>query len=277
MPTLTVDGLALHVRERGAGPTLLLLHSAGNTGAQWDALGSWLDHDFRLCAPDLFDCGATAAWPHDRAMHCDDVASLLTPLLLQAAPVHLVGHSFGGSVAMRLAASHPQCLRTLTLIEPGGYQLLQEAGREDLWLDFQQVVQDFRGAAARGDSDAAWGPFFALYCSHVAPWRALSASTRQAIGRKTPEQLRVYDAQQSNPTRLADIRRLPCPTLVIHGQTTREPQRVICELIAANAPLGQRAEVPGAGHMSPITHARQVAGLLRAHAEAAERPGVGRP
>lgn len=244
---------------------MLLVHSAGNTGAQWDALGTWLEDDFRLLAPDLYDCGATAAWKRDRAMGYDDVAALLSPLVWQGEPVHLVGHSFGGGVALRLAAAHPDSLRTLTLIEPGGYQLLQEAGREDLWLEFLHVMERFRSAAARDDQVAAWEPFFNLYCSHAAPWRALPEATRRAIMKKTPDQLRVYDAQASNPTRLRDIRRLPCPTLVIHGQATGEPERVICELIAANAPMGRRAEVSGAGHMAPLTHAQEVARLLRAH------------
>lgn len=66
--------VALHVRERGAGETVLLLHSAGNTGAQWDALGPWLENEFRLLAPDLHDCGATAAWNQDPLQPCRAMA-----------------------------------------------------------------------------------------------------------------------------------------------------------------------------------------------------------
>ncbi|MDD2729530.1 alpha/beta hydrolase [Malikia sp.] len=265
MPTLDVDGVSLHVRERGAGETVLLLHSAGNTGAQWTALGDALGDGVRLLAPDLYDCGATSSWTQEREMDYDDVARLLSPLLRQNGPLHLVGHSFGGGAALRLATAHPECVRTLTLIEPGAYQLLQETGRDDLWRDFQQVMEDFRCAVTEGDPDTAWALFFDAYCSHVPPWHELPETTRQAIKKKTPALLRVYGAQASNPTRLSDIRRLACPTLVIHGQTTQKPERVVCELIAANAPLGRRAEVPEAGHMAPLTHAQSVAGLLRAH------------
>lgn len=244
---------------------MLLLHSAGNTGAQWTALGDALGDGFRLLAPDLYDCGATSAWTQDREMGYDDVARLLSSLVQQNGPLHLVGHSFGGGVALRLAAAHPECLRTLTLMEPGAYQLLQEAGRDDLWLDFQRVMADFRRFVAEGDPDAAWALFFDAYCSHVGPWRALPETTRQAIKKKTSNQLRVYGAQASNPTRLSNIRRLACPTLVIHGQASQEPERMVCELIGANAPLGRSVEVPEAGHMAPLTHAQAVAGLLRAH------------
>lgn len=259
-----MDGVALHVRERGTGEPVLLLHSAGNTGAQWNALADALGRGFHLLAPDLYDCGATAAWTQDREMAYDDVARLLSPLLQQHGPLHLVGHSFGGGVALRLAAAHPDSLRTLTLIEPGAYQLLQEGGRDDLWQNYLRIMGDFRSAVAAGQLDAAWETFFDLYCSHVAPWRALSESTRQAIIKKTPHQLRVYGAQASNPTRLRNIQQLACPTLVIHGETANEPERVLCELIAAQAPLGRSAVVMGAGHMAPLTHAPEVAALLRA-------------
>lgn len=265
MSTLNVDGVSLYVRERGRGQTVMLLHSAGNTGAQWKALGDALGDDFRLLAPDLYDCGATSAWTQNREMSYDDVESLLSPLLKQNGPLHLVGHSFGGGVALRLAAAYPEYLRTLTLVEPGAYQLLQEAGREDLWLDFQRVMDDFRRAVAEGDTDTAWTLFFDAYCSHVGPWLALPETTREVIKEKTPVQLRVYGAQASNPTRLCHIRQLACPTLLIHGQESHEPERVVCELIAANAPQGRIVEVPKAGHMVPLTHAHAVADLLRVH------------
>ncbi|MBZ0216592.1 MAG: alpha/beta hydrolase, partial [Fimbriimonadaceae bacterium] len=179
--------------------------------------------------------------------------------------VHLVGHSFGGGVALRLAAMHPAKLRSLTLIEPAAYQVLQEIGREDLWLEFLEVKDRFKEAAGRGDYETAWQPFFDYYCSHAAPWRMLPESTRLSIMRKTQAQLNVYEAQETNPTRLSDIRRLPCPTLVIQGECTHKPERGLCETIVANAPSGYGAVVAGAAHMVPLTHAEAVADLLRSH------------
>lgn len=280
MPTLDVDGVSLHVREHGSGEPVLLLHSAGNSGAQWTALGDALGDGFRLLAPDLYDCGRTSAWTQEREMGYDDVADLVTPLLTENGPLHVVGHSFGGGVALRLAATHPDYVRSLTLIEPGGYQMLQEAGRDDLWLHFKRVMDDFRQAVSKGDPDAAWAQFFEVYCSHLEPWHALPDSMRQAIKKKTPDQLRIYGAQASNPTRLSDIQRLACPTLLIHGQQSQEPERVLCQLIAANAPLGRSAEIPDAGHMAPLTHAQDVAEHLREHIApqtAKHDPGLRRP
>ena len=244
---------------------MVLLHSAGNTGAQWDALADHLDGEFSLFAPDLYDCGRTAKWTHPRAMSYDDHAALLAVWMLDHAPVHLVGHSFGGGVALRLAALHPDWLRSLTLIEPGAYQLLRDSGNELPWLEFLRVLQAFRSAVADGDLDRAWEVFFDSHCSHLPRWPDLPEPLRRAIRRRTPEQLRVYEAQESNPVRLEDIRRLTCPTLVIRGQDSDEAERTLCALIASLAPQGCLADVPGARHMLALTHAGDVARLLRSH------------
>ena len=244
---------------------MLLVHSAGNTGAQWDALAAFLENDFRLIAPDLYDCGATSAWKQDRPMGYDDVAALFSPLFRQRDKVHLVGHSFGGGVALRLAAAHREKIGTLTLIEPGGYQMLREVGREDLWSEFVEVKDRFKESASRGDYDGAWQPFFDYYCSHSVPWRMLAETTRQSIMGRTPAQLRVYAAQETNPTRLCDIERFAFPTLVIHGELTTRPELGVCEVIEANARSSYGARVPGAGHMVPLSHPREVADRIREH------------
>jgi pimeloyl-ACP methyl ester carboxylesterase len=269
MPTLKFGGTSLHFRERGSGETVLLIHSAGNTGTQWNAIASRLDEEFRLVTPDLYNCGGTSAWTENRPMGFDDEAALLAPLLQRCDVVHLVGHSFGGGVALRLAAAHAAQIRSLSLIEPAAYQVLREVGRDDLWLEFLEVKNRFQADARKGELDRAWQPFFDYYCSHADPWHTLPASVRSSIMQKTTTQLHVYEAQETNPTRLADLRRLSCPTLVIHGELTTAPERGLCEVIAANAPLGYGAEVAGAGHMLPLSHAAMVADLLRAHVQRA--------
>ena len=270
MPTLMIGSTALHYREHGSGEMLLLIHSAGNTGAQWDALSDLLGEEFHLLAPDLYDCGGTGAWPRHRPMSFDDEAALLAGLLDRIqGRVHLVGHSFGGGVALRLAASHGERIRSLTLIEPAAYQVIREVGREDLWLEFLRVKNCFQAAALRGDHEAAWQPFFDYYCGQSGSWRSLPNPVRTAIMQKTQAQLNVYAAQETNPTRLADIKRLSCPTLAIHGALTTLPEAGLCAVIAANAARGRSAAVEGAGHMLPLTHAAVVAQLIREHVHGA--------
>ncbi len=69
----------------------------------------------------------------------------------------------------------------------------------------------------------------------------------------------------SNPTTLADVRRVEVPTLVLCGEMTTPPERRMCEIIADAVPRARLAMVFAAGHMSPITHPREVAARIDKH------------
>ena len=88
--------------------TLICLHSSGSTGGQWAALRSQLETKLRVLTPDLHGHGAAPAWNGSDddivAADADKVAHLA-----QSVPgdIHLVGHSYGGAIALRVALYHP--------------------------------------------------------------------------------------------------------------------------------------------------------------------------
>ncbi|TXC97382.1 alpha/beta hydrolase [Streptomyces sp. ISID311] len=108
----------LHVVERGTGPRVVLVH--GGTpqgGAAAFTAQSPLARRWHLVLPDRPGHGATpAAGPHE---DFDQDADLLAPLLGEGA--HLVGHSYGGLVALGMAVRQPGQVRSLTLIEPPAF------------------------------------------------------------------------------------------------------------------------------------------------------------
>jgi pimeloyl-ACP methyl ester carboxylesterase len=69
----------------------------------------------------------------------------------------------------------------------------------------------------------------------------------------------------SNPTTIAALRPPPAPTLVLCGGNTTAPERRMCEIVAAAAPRAALAVLPGAGHMSPMTHPKEAAARIAAH------------
>jgi pimeloyl-ACP methyl ester carboxylesterase len=90
-------------------PTVLALHGWGRTRHDWsDALSG-----FDALAVDLPGFGATPEPPH--AWTVAEYADQLAPLLSADAPLVLVGHSFGGRVACRMAAANPAAVRALVL------------------------------------------------------------------------------------------------------------------------------------------------------------------
>ncbi len=137
--------LRYHVRQWGeAAPErvpLVLLHGWMDVAASWQFVVDALAQDHHVVAPDWRGFGlTTTAAPVDNYWFPDYLADL--DLLLDhyagSQPVHLVGHSMGGNVAMMYAGVRPQRIRRLVNLEGFGMPATQPGdapGRYALWID----------------------------------------------------------------------------------------------------------------------------------------------
>lgn len=116
MPFLNLSGLELHYRVQGTGPTLMLVHGLGSSGADWAFQASALAEHFRVVMPDLRGSGRSAAaqGPESVAQLADDLWRLLDHL--DAESVQLMGFSLGGAVATEMALQRPDDVQRLMTI-----------------------------------------------------------------------------------------------------------------------------------------------------------------
>lgn len=117
---VTASGVRLRVVERGAGPQLVLLHSLFMDHSTWSAVAAELSSDYRVITPDLPGYGesekpAPARFAYDVDAFTSAVADLYAALSLGRACV--VGHGLGGSIALTLAARHPELVSKLVVID----------------------------------------------------------------------------------------------------------------------------------------------------------------
>lgn len=113
------DGVTLNYLDwRGSGATIVFLHGGALTAHSWDLVCLGLRDRWRCLALDLRGHG-DSGWSDEYSIETavDDVATLLTHL--QTRRVHLVGNSLGGLVAAHFAASHPDTVISLTLVDVG--------------------------------------------------------------------------------------------------------------------------------------------------------------
>ena len=82
---------------------------------------------------------------------------------------------------------------------------------------------------------------------------------------QTAQTVEGFLSNLSNPTALDDCRRIPVPTTVVCGADTTAPDRRVTELLREAVPGCRYAVVPGAGHMSPLTHPEELARIVRDH------------
>ena len=117
-----LDGMRVHYRRDGHGPTLALLHGSGASLHIFEEMTRLLARNFEVLRIDLPGFGLTGPRP-DRDYSVGAYVSLLDRLLepLVADPFLLAGHSFGGQLAWTYALAHPDRLRGLVLMNATGY------------------------------------------------------------------------------------------------------------------------------------------------------------
>jgi pimeloyl-ACP methyl ester carboxylesterase len=117
----------LHVRARGHGDPLVLIHGAGTSGEIWRRVIEPLAQARRVFVPDVPGYGQSP--PIGSGFEFADVADRVAVGLRKAGvapPYDLVGHSLGGALALMLAARHPDRIRRLVLVAPAGFAPLPE-------------------------------------------------------------------------------------------------------------------------------------------------------
>lgn len=251
--------MTLHLRRFGDGPRLTLaLHPSLAHGGAFRALAAHLPERSFVC-PDLPGHGESPGWDGVADLH--DLSTAGAAGVLEAlGPVELIGHSFGGTVALRLALERPRLVRRLTLIEPVLFAAATQADRDALAAS----LSPFAAALARGDRHAAaaafqsvWGtgvPFEALPLAqqgYIADRIHLIAAADAALNADTPGLLR--------PGRLEG---LGMPVTLIRGGASPPIVAAIHAGLCARIAQAQDHVVAGAGHMLPLTHAAQVAALV---------------
>jgi len=171
-------------RESGAGPAVVCLHANASTSAQWRGLMVRLGDRRRLLAPDSYGCGQSPEWPSARTISLADEARLIAPVLASAgASFALVGHSYGGAIALRVACQMPEHVQALMLYEPTMFALIEADGPAPNEADgIRDAVAAAGALLDAGDGEAAARRFID-YWSGPGAWDQTPAERRPAIAR----------------------------------------------------------------------------------------------
>jgi 2-hydroxy-6-oxo-octa-2,4-dienoate hydrolase len=217
--TIDAGGITTNVLEAGDGPPVVLVHGSGPgvTGyANWRLTMPALAERFRVIAPDMVGFGYTerpAGLRCDVDTWADQVAGVLDALGLERASV--VGNSFGGAIALRLAARRPERVHKLVLMGSVGVPFPITEGLDAVW-GYQPSVENMRRIMDLFAHDVA------LISDELAEVR-YRASTEPGFQESyaalfpAPRQ-RWVDAMVTPDEQ---IRAIPHETLVVHGRDDR--------------------------------------------------------
>ncbi|WP_338871283.1 alpha/beta fold hydrolase [Myxococcus stipitatus] len=286
--SIPLDSLRVQALEAGPpdGPLVLLLHGFPELSESWrDVLPRLAAEGYHAVAPDLRGYGGTdrPRWGYDLDTLAQDVEQLAHHLQ-PGRPVHVVGHDWGGAIAYHLAATRPEVVATLTVVNCPHPSVLvrriwKPAQLRRSWYMFffqlpwlperllsahggQRVPWLIRRGMAPGTrmSDERLSPY-AANLSHPDAARAAVEYYRQSMrGLLNPAQARRM---------LRDYPRIRAPFRLVWAE---EDPALGRELTVDLEPYFEQppqvSYLPGVGHFAPLEAPEQVAARILEHLEA---------
>ena len=258
---LQIDGMNIECQDSGAGPALLFLPGSYSTAAAWRPIQRLLAPRWRVVTTSLLGYGESTD-----TRSADDCGMQHEVKLVQALcqhigqPVHLVGHSFGGTVALAAALAATVPVASLSLFEANPIDILRGRNGGALHLETLRMSRAFEAAVDAGEPDAPgriidfWGgtsAYSALpetvkgYCRSTAAVNVLDWRTAFAF----------------NVTG-GDCASLQLPVLLVRGERANAAMTGITTALQGCLPEARPHVVEGAGHFLVSSHAPACAALL---------------
>ena len=265
MPTENLAAGACYWREEGVGArSVFLVHCTLAHSGAWKGLFPYLAPECHMVAMDMPEHGRSGSWDRSRSWQRQTTEMAVALLERGAVPADLIGHSFGATVALRIAVERPDLVRSLTLIEPVFMSAAEESGRPEFQAHMNKH-RSFYTLVSKGENIAAAKMFAALWGADT-PWDALSAAqqTYQA------ERIAMIKAGGDSIVGtgpdyipLSKVAEISVPVLLMDGSKTDPVIPAVQEELQKALPDCRRVVVEGAGHMLPISHPEETARAIR--------------
>lgn len=257
----------LATMDAGSGEPVLLLHSSASSNRQWRGLTQTLFASHRVIAPDLPGYGRSPAWPADAPVSLGHHAALACNALPSGSgPVHVVGHSFGGAVALRFAQDFPHLVRSLTLYEPVAFWTLNAALTVERRLHnkIARVAEELRRTQAQGRPVYGIANFIDFWGGPNS-WNRLPGGVRSELVSRAGTIIADFDAIDAEERGLMPVRAVAAPALLLYGARSPEITVHIARRLATILPNATTRKIDDAGHMGPITHSHTVNPIIVKH------------
>lgn len=253
-----------------SGARVLMLHSSMSSRRQWVSLAKRLQSNYRVITIDLFGYGEAPTAPGARAFslqtEVNRVNSLLDAIVCPGETVHVLGHSYGGAVALRMAHAALNRVASLAVFEPTSFHLLN--GNADALHDIERVALLIDSAVELGTDCPAlpahatevlvdfWGGC-GTYCS-------INEPRKQSLVRELEKINLDFQALFTDKLSLDHFRDLPVPVSLMAGRNSPYVTRQIVAALSRALPWRETRWIE-AGHLAPITHAHLVDPIFEQH------------
>jgi len=252
-----VNGVDLGYLDQGAGAPVVFVHGAPGDCRAWEGQREVVAQRYRFIAPTQLYFG-TGRWQDDGARfsmgtHVDDLAALIAKL--DAGPVHVVGWSYGGGIALALVARQPEWVKSLFVFEPGLATFVTDpddarAAGEDR-KDMRAPALE---AAKTGDIVGAVRLLVDGVSGQPGTFDRLAPPMRSVLldnARTLPLSLSAPPPPLITCSQLEQIQ---VPVTIVRGELARSFYRIAAATAHRCIPASQLVILPGGRHWAPVEH-----------------------
>ena len=258
----------------GSGPTVVLVPGSCSTGAAWRSLISAWDSRFRCVTTSLLGYGGTAERRSTHDPSISHEADALEWVIRRASggSVHLVGHSFGGLVALAVALRNRVRLASLVIIEAPAVELLRERGEQQLYRAFRHMTEAYFAAYENGDAEAIAAMIdFYGGAGTFASW---PPRVRAYAVQMTAVNILDWASAYGFPLSAEALATIEIPTLVLRGGASHPAMQRANGLLFECMNRAALATIDCAAHFMIATHAGEVGRLIGEHVDGVESRGI---
>ena len=265
MANAHVNGVRLHYERTEDGtPPLVLVHGSWDSHHDWDAVVPTLAESFGVLTYDRRGHSASER-PAGQGSVREDVADLAALMEhVGMAPAWVVGNSFGGSIALRLAAQHGDMVLGVIAHEPPLFGLIADDPAMAAGLEEEEAAM--AGVVERIESDDHAGAAEAFIEAVLGPgaWSQFPRDAKETMIENAPtflDEARDPEQEAFDPAWLAAFHR---PVMLSLGSESPSRYRAIVTRLATALPHAEVVEFRGAGHVPHVTHPEDFVETTRA-------------
>ena len=255
---------------------VVALHSSASNSAQWKKLSIDLEGRFEVHAYDLPGYGKA---PLRADYSQTGTAKIAVPVIRKIEKfdqaVHLVGHSNGAGIAIKVAMMRPDLVKSLSLYEPATFHFLEneDARSRALYSEIRQLSGLISASAASDAAEAGMQRFLDFW-NGAGFWSGLPLETRRSFTQMINAVMADFTNGFAESWTLADLHHLEIPTLLMMGLESPMLTQRVSTMIAKALPDARLALLPELAHMAPVTHPQWINPRILEHVAGVERPVV---
>jgi pimeloyl-ACP methyl ester carboxylesterase len=263
---IAVPGATLRYFASGRGEPLVFVHGALSDHRFWQNQLPTFSPHYRCLAPDLRYFG-DEPWPdsalnYNFATHVGDLAEFVSRVV--DGPAHIVGTSYGSTVALQMSLEHPELVQSLFLYEPSVGSLVTDPSLQAEIAEERKGLTPALEAKAQGDVGESIRHFVAWITTNV---EALDAFPED-FNRMIADNARTFAPHFSAPQFVLsrdEVRRLRAPLTLAHGTNTLRVFAIGTQLLNDLVPGSTLRVISGAHHVGPYRRRPEFNAALHEH------------